>query len=161
MLLEYTIALYFLGTSTQWGKCRYVSSHDVLWHWPLTVSQEFFFTNFWNIHFWLFGMKLKIQYLSRWIPQTVSFLITTYTTADRPSARRIAVWPNWAIFKSSLNTYWRFGCLQNTIFELKATVATFWTTFGKNCATFYSNIRSHWVTDASRPSFLITLTQFC
>ena len=46
-------------------------------------------------------------------------------------------------FKNSPNTWLILGILQNTIFELKTTVVTFWATFGKNWATFNCYIWSH------------------
>ena len=46
-------------------------------------------------------------------------------------------------YKSSPNTWCILGFSQNTIFELKTTVASFWATFGRNYATFYDKIWSH------------------
>ena len=68
--------------------------------------------------------------------------------------RRRAVWPDWAIFWKFLATKILakeaqiignfLGYLEKPHSYVKTALATFCTSFGKNWATFYSNIWSHW-----------------
>ena len=61
--------------------------------------------------------------------------------------------PDWAVFKVpgynffyTINPkiWWMLDFFKNIEILSKTVVATFWATFGNNCATFYSKIWSHW-----------------
>ena len=71
----------------------------------------------------------------------------------KDSSTPCPVWPDWVIFEFSwqqillqkqpkyLVTFWQSW---KPLILSQTGVATFWATFGKTWATFYSNIWSHW-----------------